>query len=94
MWQGVWALVLLLYAPLVHTCVMLLKCPMIADNDGDNYVGVSFINIIYRSHHEMLITNCLSTWLYLKSENGGIERVNYFNGFQFHRLEIHSIVCQ
>ena len=42
MWHGVWTLVLLLYSPLVYTCVMLLKCPRIPDTDGKNNVAVSY----------------------------------------------------
>ena len=41
-WHGVWTLVLLLYSPLVYTCVMLLKCPRIPDTEGKNNVAVSY----------------------------------------------------
>ena len=34
--RGIWALLLLLYAPLAYTCVMLLHCPQsVAGSDGD-----------------------------------------------------------
>jgi hypothetical protein len=33
-WHGVWAFILLLYAPLVHTCLSLLHCPSIPPAQG------------------------------------------------------------
>ena len=41
MWHGVWALVQVTYAPLVYTCVMLLHCPRLPNNEGFGDVTVS-----------------------------------------------------
>lgn len=44
-WNGVWALVLLTYAPLCYTCVMILNCPKIADaTSGIDEVPVSIVH--------------------------------------------------
>ena len=41
MWHGVWALLELLYTPLVYTCVSLLHCPELPDNNAEEDVNVS-----------------------------------------------------
>jgi len=39
-WRAVWFLILLFYAPLLHTCIALLKCPVIASVNGGDHVTV------------------------------------------------------
>ena len=41
MWHGIWALILLLYAPLVFTCTSLLHCPEIPSVSGEEEAYVS-----------------------------------------------------
>ena len=40
-WHGVWAFVLLLYTPLVHTCLSLLHCPSMPPVQGGEPTPVS-----------------------------------------------------
>ncbi len=50
-WHGVWSLVLLLYAPLVHTCLNLLQCPFTPSADGEEEALVS-------PSHDVLCHEC------------------------------------
>ena len=40
-WHGLWVFILLMYAPLVHTCLSLLHCPSIPPTQGGDAKPVS-----------------------------------------------------
>ena len=48
-WHGIWALVLLMYAPLVHTCISLLHCPAVpgASDEDEDRVSFDLLFIVY-----------------------------------------------